>query len=664
MDVYQKALKNPDPPKKPGSHSKTPLVDSEHKVSFVPGVPSISQLHQEPRLLQPTQPLPALVLLQQHFAAVTSSFPIQQPAFPPLLQFVSQIIPSQYTQQQPLQIPNQGNMSLNHTQTPNSSVTKIHQTRSPVLPNTREQRQQQEQGQEQQYAQLKQEFFSSKRKRNSRRKHRNSHLGCGTCKKRRIKCDETLPSCLNCIKGKLHCAYLNLDNQARNALRLAQYNQSMRQERLEGGKTADAQQQQQQLVSVGALLAQQQAQNGPVLASVGNAPAPHPTIMTNNGGFIPMQQQMGQGASLPSTAVMQSPYGPISLVPVLTNTGAVVYAPTSALPGPVPVSQQPTPAPQMPILTNTSQQLLSQPSLPLPQQQTPSSIRARAPSILSASSMGQESQTTLSVSPTQRQLHQKLPSLTPITSTAANAATLASQNIQIKPQHQEQPSSNAEIKLPPLAPISVPSISVSKSNSTSVSPSLKSDSESVQALRSAPVLSPISMTNVGAKEDKSTLPASQPEKSPALPSISHITQQPSMNSIPTSPDLKQQQKEEQKEEQHRREERDRVYSRSEVNTASHSRSRSRSPTRSRSRTASPQSITSNVAATIVDAPSSHLIPKLGSVSNFGSLSIKEEDSKNGELKLPKTGVDSAVVAATNSTNGSKEEKVSISKLIT
>lgn len=46
-----------------------------------------------------------------------------------------------------------------------------------------------------------------------------------------------------------------------------------------------------------------------------------------------MQQQMGQGASLPSTAVMQSPYGPISLVPVLTNTGAVVYAPTSALPG-------------------------------------------------------------------------------------------------------------------------------------------------------------------------------------------------------------------------------------------------------------------------------------------------------------------------------------------
>lgn len=129
-----------------------------------------------------------------------------------------------------------GNMSLNHTQTPNSSVTKIHQTRSPVLPNTREQRQQQEQGQEQQYAQLKQEFFSSKRKRNSRRKHRNSHLGCGTCKKRRIKCDETLPSCLNCIKGKLHCAYLNLDNQARNALRLAQYNQSMRQERLREAK--------------------------------------------------------------------------------------------------------------------------------------------------------------------------------------------------------------------------------------------------------------------------------------------------------------------------------------------------------------------------------------------------------------------------------------------
>lgn len=69
---------------------------------------------------------------------------------------------------------------------------------------------------------------SKKVKKNSRRKHRNSHLGCGTCKKRRIKCDETLPSCNNCLKGKLHCAYLNLDSNAQAALRMAQYNQLLR----------------------------------------------------------------------------------------------------------------------------------------------------------------------------------------------------------------------------------------------------------------------------------------------------------------------------------------------------------------------------------------------------------------------------------------------------
>lgn len=76
---------------------------------------------------------------------------------------------------------------------------------------------------------------NGKRKKNSRRKHRNSHLGCGTCKKRRIKCDENLPQCFNCVKGKLHCAYLNLDAPARNALRMAQYNQNLRQDRHDDG---------------------------------------------------------------------------------------------------------------------------------------------------------------------------------------------------------------------------------------------------------------------------------------------------------------------------------------------------------------------------------------------------------------------------------------------
>lgn len=80
----------------------------------------------------------------------------------------------------------------------------------------------------------------TRRKKNSRRKHRNSHLGCGTCKKRRIKCDENLPQCFNCVKGKLHCAYLNLDAHARNALRMAQFNQNLRQDRLDEPTTLAA----------------------------------------------------------------------------------------------------------------------------------------------------------------------------------------------------------------------------------------------------------------------------------------------------------------------------------------------------------------------------------------------------------------------------------------
>ncbi|KAH3683495.1 hypothetical protein WICPIJ_005528 [Wickerhamomyces pijperi] len=58
--------------------------------------------------------------------------------------------------------------------------------------------------------------------RTSRRRHRNSHLGCATCKSRRIKCDEQLPECKNCIRARLNCAYLALDEAARDALREAQ----------------------------------------------------------------------------------------------------------------------------------------------------------------------------------------------------------------------------------------------------------------------------------------------------------------------------------------------------------------------------------------------------------------------------------------------------------
>lgn len=43
-----------------------------------------------------------------------------------------------------------------------------------------------------------------------RKKHRKSHLGCMNCKQRRIKCDESLPECSQCIKYRVDCSYLLL----------------------------------------------------------------------------------------------------------------------------------------------------------------------------------------------------------------------------------------------------------------------------------------------------------------------------------------------------------------------------------------------------------------------------------------------------------------------
>lgn len=42
-----------------------------------------------------------------------------------------------------------------------------------------------------------------------RKKHRNSKLGCATCKRRRVKCFEDLPACTNCVKHRVHCEYLD-----------------------------------------------------------------------------------------------------------------------------------------------------------------------------------------------------------------------------------------------------------------------------------------------------------------------------------------------------------------------------------------------------------------------------------------------------------------------
>lgn len=202
-----------------------------------------------------------------------------------------------------------------------------------------------------------------KRKKNSRRKHRNSHLGCGTCKKRRIKCDETLPACLNCLKGKLHCAYLNLDSTGRNALRMAQYNQNLRQDKLDQPLKKDKD----------SLLDQNTNTNSPsdiLLKSTNNSPPTlqvtthqlptHPQQLQQVYSTGPLQQlysivqQLPPGAAPPPGApqtatVIQSPYGPlVTLQPILAN-GGVVYttAPLGAQPQAIPIQLvQAPPQPQ------------------------------------------------------------------------------------------------------------------------------------------------------------------------------------------------------------------------------------------------------------------------------------------------------------------------------
>ncbi|KAL4861905.1 hypothetical protein BDV12DRAFT_190779 [Aspergillus spectabilis] len=41
----------------------------------------------------------------------------------------------------------------------------------------------------------------------SRRSHRKSKLGCGNCKKRRVKCDEKKPICSNCLQHSMDCDF-------------------------------------------------------------------------------------------------------------------------------------------------------------------------------------------------------------------------------------------------------------------------------------------------------------------------------------------------------------------------------------------------------------------------------------------------------------------------
>ncbi|GMM30217.1 hypothetical protein DAMA08_029620 [Martiniozyma asiatica (nom. inval.)] len=52
----------------------------------------------------------------------------------------------------------------------------------------------------------------------SRKKHKNSRFGCSFCKARKIKCDETLPNCQNCVKRNVECQYLTMTPCQINAI--------------------------------------------------------------------------------------------------------------------------------------------------------------------------------------------------------------------------------------------------------------------------------------------------------------------------------------------------------------------------------------------------------------------------------------------------------------
>lgn len=58
-----------------------------------------------------------------------------------------------------------------------------------------------------------------------RKKHRNSKLGCATCKRRRVKCLEDLPECSNCAKHHSHCEYLDYSQEQLEAFRRSKLEQ-------------------------------------------------------------------------------------------------------------------------------------------------------------------------------------------------------------------------------------------------------------------------------------------------------------------------------------------------------------------------------------------------------------------------------------------------------
>lgn len=72
-----------------------------------------------------------------------------------------------------------------------------------------------------------------------RKKHRNSKLGCATCKRRRIKCSEDLPACSNCVKHRVHCEYLDYSPVQLEAFKAAKAAHTERED-LNSGEGQDA----------------------------------------------------------------------------------------------------------------------------------------------------------------------------------------------------------------------------------------------------------------------------------------------------------------------------------------------------------------------------------------------------------------------------------------
>lgn len=181
-----------------------------------------------------------------------------------------------------------------------------------------------------------------RKRKSSRRKHRNSHLGCGTCKKRRIKCDENLPQCFNCVKGKLHCAYLNLDAPARNALRMAQYNQNLRQDGAKEKKDEKKEVLNVHPTPIPQLPPQPMA---PVSMPPNQYPAFLPYhVVPKPEPVIGLPQILAQPPPGTAATVIQSPYGPLVLFqPVAVPPGApidpVAYSAVKVVP-PLPVVYQ------------------------------------------------------------------------------------------------------------------------------------------------------------------------------------------------------------------------------------------------------------------------------------------------------------------------------------